>query len=103
MVIETAGNKLYLFIETSSTKLICRQMAKAISFLSRVKNAGASGRFIAIFSIFSLSFLGGRFKFTTDGLKRYLDVSRLLRDEYAKRFEETFDCILTYTLLTFSG
>ena len=29
MVIETAGNKLYLFIETSSTKLICRQIAKA--------------------------------------------------------------------------
>ena len=66
-----------------------------------MKNAGASGRFIAIFSIFSLSFLGGRFKFTADGLKRYLSVSQLLRDEYAERFEETFDCILTYTLLTF--
>ena len=66
-----------------------------------MKNTGASGRFIAIFSIFLLSFLGGRFKLTADGLKRYLDVSRLLRDEYVERFEEKFDCILTYTLLTF--
>ena len=27
-----------------------------------------------------VSFLGGPFKFTADGLKKYLDVSRILRD-----------------------
>ena len=41
-----------------------------------MKNVGASGRFIAMFSIVSLSFLGGLFKFTADVLKKYPDVSR---------------------------
>ena len=43
---------------------------RQLVFLSRVKNTAASGRFIAIFSIFLLSFLGGWFKFTADGLKK---------------------------------
>ena len=41
-----------------------------------MKNLGARGRFIAIFSTVSLSFLGGLFKFTADGLKEYPDVSQ---------------------------
>ena len=72
-------------MKTSSTKSICWQIAKAVSFLLRVKNAGVSGRFMAIFSIVSLSFLEGLFKFTADGLKKMCRA--ILRDGWKMCWE----------------
>ena len=50
-----------------------------------MKNAGVSGRFIAIFFIVSLSFLEGLFKFTADGLKKMCRA--ILRDGWKMCWE----------------